>query len=92
MPMLFWKAIQEAKQAGIEELDLGRSESDNAGLIAFKEHWSAERISLTYWRHLETSKSTLPDGWKVRYAKPLFARLPDSVLTLTGKALYRHIG
>lgn len=92
MPMLFWKAIQEAKQAGVEELDLGRSDCDNPGLIAFKEHWSAERFPLTYWRHPGTAKSNLTDGWKVRYAKPLFGRLPERVLALTGKALYRHIG
>src|SRR6185295_6506670 len=92
VPMLFWNAIQEAKQAGAEELDLGRSDCDDTGLIAFKEHWSAERFPLTYWRHPETAKSALTDGWKVRYAKPLFGRLPDSVLTLTGKVLYRHIG
>ena len=92
MPMLFWKAIQEAKQAGAEELDLGRSDCDNAGLIAFKEHWSAERFPLTYWRRLETAKSALPDGRKIRYAKQLSARLPDSVLALSGRLFYRHIG
>lgn len=92
MPMLFWKAIQEAKQAGAEEFDLGRSECDSTGLIAFKEHWSAKRSPLTYWRHLETAKSALPDGRKIRYAKQLASRLPDSVLALSGRLLYRHIG
>jgi len=92
MPMLFWKAIQEAKQAGAEELDLGRSECDNTGLIAFKEHWSAERFPMTYWRYPGMAKPVLTEGRKIRYAKQLFARLPDSVLTLTGKLLYRHIG
>ena len=92
MPMLFWNAIQEAKQARAEELDLGRSDCDNSGLIAFKEHWSAERFPLIYWRHLESAKSALPEDQKIRYAKQLSARLPNSVLALSGKLLYRHIG
>ena len=92
MPMLFWKAIQEGKQAGAEELDFGRSECDNTGLIAFKEHWSAERLPLTYWRYPGIAKPVLSEGRKIRYAKRLFARLPDSVMALSGKLLYRHIG
>ncbi len=35
--MLLWQAIKDAKQAGTEVLDLGRSDLDNPGLIAFKE-------------------------------------------------------
>ena len=49
-PMLFWQAIKDAKDAGMEELDLGRSDLDNPGLITFKERWSAVRSTLTTWR------------------------------------------
>lgn len=90
--MLFWMTIRESKEAGAEELDLGRSDSDDAGLIAFKEHWAAERVLLTYWRYLGLTKPAVGNGWEIRYAKQLFARLPDSALTLAGKILYRHIG
>lgn len=92
MPMLLWKAIQEGKQAGVEELDLGRSDSDNTGLIAFKEHWSAYPVPLSYWRYPEMAKSTLTEGWKARYAKQLLTRLPNGVVSLAGNLLYRHIG
>ena len=37
--LLFWKTIQEAKENGFDELEMGRSDVDNLGLIAFKEHW-----------------------------------------------------
>jgi hypothetical protein len=90
--LLLWRAIQDAKKAGVEEFDFGRSDCDNTGLIAFKEHWSAERFFLTYWRYPETAKSSLTDGWKARYAKQLFARLPNGVVNLAGNLLYRHIG
>jgi len=90
--LLLWRAIQDAKNAGVEEFDFGRSDCDNIGLIAFKEHWSAERFPLTYWRYPEAAKSSLTDGWKARYAKQLFARLPNGVVSLAGNFLYRHIG
>lgn len=91
-PMLFWQAIKEAKEAGAEELDLGRSDLDNAGLITFKDRWSAARSTLTTWR---TPAITVPSPSahaKVWLAKRAFARLPNSILTLAGRLLYRHVG
>ena len=92
MALLFWKTIQEAKQAGAEEFDLGRSDCDNLGLVAFKEHWAADRSTLTYWRCPVAARPASTDGWRIRFAKQIFARLPDGVLTRAGKLLYRHIG
>jgi hypothetical protein len=91
-PMLFWQAIKEAKQAGAEELDLGRSDIDNPGLIAFKGRWPAECSTLTTWRAPMVAPSPRLERLKVRCAKEVFARLPDSVLTMAGRILYRHIG
>src|SRR5262245_28149555 len=91
MALLFWKAIQDAKQAGVEELDLGRSDRDNPGLTAFKEHWAAERSTLTYWR-CPGMKRALTDGWRIHFAKQIAARLPSGALTMAGRLLYRHIG
>ena len=91
-PMLFWKAIKAAKEAGMEELDLGRSDLDNTGLITFKDRWSAESSTLTTWRTSAVSASPALEHLKVRVAKEVCARLPDSVLVLAGRFLYRHIG
>ena len=91
-PMLFWRAIQDAKDAGMEELDLGRSDLDNPGLITFKERWSAVSSTLTTWRAPAATASSSFDQVKGWLAKEGFARLPDSALTLAGRLLYRHIG
>jgi len=91
MAFLFWKTIQEAKEEGLEELDMGRSNADNVGLIAFKEHWRAAGTTLSYWRY------------PVRFRGPLSARrqsllrrfvqaAPDVALEAVGTLLYRHIG
>ncbi len=90
-PMLFWRAIQDAKDAGMEELDLGRSDLDNPGLITFKARWSAVSSTLTTWRAPVVASSPCFESLKVRCAKGVFARLPDSVLTMAGRILYRHI-
>ena len=91
-PMLFWRAIQEAKQAGAEEFDFGRSDLDNPGLITFKRRWSAECSTLSTWRAPSVASSPRRERLKMRCAKEVFARLPDSVLTFAGRMLYRHIG
>lgn len=91
-PMLFWQTIKEAKQEGAEELDFGRSDIDNPGLIAFKGRWSAECSTLTKWRVPMVASSPRLERLKVRCTKEVFARMPDRALTLAGRILYRHIG
>jgi len=90
--MLLWQAIKDAKEAGAEELDLGRSDLDNLGLITFKERWLATSSTLTTWRAPIVTASPSFERIKVRLAKEVCARLPGSVLTLAGRLLYRHIG
>ncbi len=94
-PMLFWKAIQQAKDAGVERFDLGRSDHKDAGLIDFKEHLGAVSSELVYYRDSkpankkETSKHvSAASSW----AREALVRLPDSVLAGVGQVVYRHIG
>jgi CelD/BcsL family acetyltransferase involved in cellulose biosynthesis len=90
--LLLWKAIQEAKQTGLEEFDFGRSDSDNPGLIAFKERWAADPAILTYWRCPAPALPAITDHWRTQFARQVSGRLPTGVLALAGKLLYRHIG
>ncbi len=92
MPMLFWRAVQEGKSQGVEEFDLGRSDMDNPGLTAFKEHLGATRSKLTYLRlgrhrfKISTADSDL------RIARAIFGRMPERLAQAAGSLLYRHIG
>ena len=90
VPWLFWKAIQDAKARGAVELDLGRSETDNAGLIAFKEHLGATGQPLTYWR-APAASGRPRDGWASRMARRAFASLPGPLQRTAGRLLYRHL-
>jgi CelD/BcsL family acetyltransferase involved in cellulose biosynthesis len=92
MPLLMWRAIQDAKNMGASEFDFGRSECDNEGLVAFKDHWGGTRRTLTYYRFPRRDANASRSGWRMRTAKSVFSNLPDSMLATTGRLLYRHIG
>jgi CelD/BcsL family acetyltransferase involved in cellulose biosynthesis len=92
MALLFWRAIQEAKRDGLQEFDLGRSELRNRGLARFKEHWGATRSMLTYRMYpAPANPAARGEDGRIRVTKRFFAHLPDPILTLAGKVLYRHI-
>jgi len=92
MPWLLWNAIEAAKSNGALEFDLGRTEYDNPGLMAFKNHWVSRPTRLVYWKFPDTASSVSQDGWKLRMAKRVFSFMPDKLLTITGNLIYRHIG
>jgi len=92
-PFLFWKAIQESKTQGMHELDLGRSDSNRAGLVEFKDRLGAVKTMLTYWRYpsIRTAEAVRAP-WRLRAARGLFFCIPDAVFAASGRFLYRHIG
>ncbi len=88
MPLLFWEAIQDAKRQGMKAFDLGRSDFDAAGLIAFKERLGATRQVLTY----ATFPKIAPRRtWPQVLAKSLFRHLPNPLLAGAGSVVYRYI-
>ena len=91
-PWLFWKAITAAKLNGAIEFDMGRTQEDNPGLVAFKNHWVPQPEHLTYWRYPYASPLDSARNWKFRAAKAAFSIMPNSLLTKIGQVMYRHIG
>jgi len=89
--LLFWKTIQEARDNGFEEFEMGRSDVDNLGLIAFKEHWGASGTLIHYWAYPHGIAGLL-SNWKTRLARRVVPIVPDLALKAVGKMLYKHIG
>jgi len=89
--MLFWNAIREGKAAGMQELDMGRSERENTGLVSYKERWGAKRSTLTYLRYPAEFVRFKPER-TIKYVKQLISIAPDSSLAMLGNLLYPHIG
>jgi CelD/BcsL family acetyltransferase involved in cellulose biosynthesis len=92
MPFLFWKLIEEGKSAGAEILDFGRSELDNAGLIAFKDRFGALRTKLNYFRYPRESCKNETFVRKLEIGRKVFAVLPGAISSTLGRLAYRHIG
>ena len=88
---LFWKLIEESKIQGIREIDLGRSDLDQDGLITFKDRLGAEKHLLRYFRYSRTKDIIHKKSWPVHMAKHVFSILPDFVSPTLGSILYRHI-
>jgi hypothetical protein len=86
---LMWSAIQDAKRSGRTEFDLGRSDADDRGLIAFKDHLGATRSTLTYYRYTGSSfdlrRKPAIDG-------AVASLVPRTLKARMGGSLYRHFG
>ncbi|HEY4813419.1 MAG TPA: GNAT family N-acetyltransferase [Chthoniobacterales bacterium] len=92
MPWLLWRAMERGKLDGAKEFDMGRTQKDNLGLLAFKNHWVPNPERLVYWKFPESSATDSMDRWKLQVAKRIFSYMPDKLLTITGRLIYRHIG
>jgi hypothetical protein len=90
--MVMWEAIKEAKAEGLSTFDMGRSDTDQDGLVEFKDRWGAARTSLCYWRFPAHQPAGFRGVLTSLGARRLIARLPDSMLVKAGALLYRHIG
>lgn len=92
MPFLFWRLIEESKASGAEEIDFGRSDLDQEGLITFKDRFGTTKRVLNYYRYPQTEKRAIVDSWGPRAMRRVLSVLPDSVLSTVGRVLYRHLG
>jgi lipid II:glycine glycyltransferase (peptidoglycan interpeptide bridge formation enzyme) len=91
MQLLIWKAIQDAKENGLSEFDMGRTDWSNEGLLTFKDHWGGKRSTLLYFRHPAPKSQPSAVHVPMRIAKRIVALAPSSLLTAAGAMLYRHI-
>jgi len=91
-PWLLWRAIAAAKMSGATEFDLGRTDENNPGLLAFKNHWVPQPRRLVYLRFPDTVPLDAVGNWKLRAAKGAFSIMPRNLLRIMGRLIYRHIG
>lgn len=91
-PLLFWIAIQQAKEEGFEEFDLGRSAVEDPGLITFKQHLGAVSAEITYYRSPAPAPGVRGLEAGSSWARQAVAFLPNPVFARAGSLLYRHLG
>jgi lipid II:glycine glycyltransferase (peptidoglycan interpeptide bridge formation enzyme) len=91
MQLLLWRAVQEAKNRGLLEFDMGKTEFANHGLLTFKDHWGGRRSSLIYRRYPAVGPQRAVESRAMRIAKLIFSRMPIKLLPTAGRIVYRHI-
>jgi hypothetical protein len=92
MQMLLWRAIVEAKQRQLREFDLGRSDLQAKGLIVLKDRLGAKRSPLCYFRYPGQGRLTALSSSRTFYSEKLLPYIPDRIISVGGRLLYRHFG
>jgi FemAB-related protein (PEP-CTERM system-associated) len=92
--LLLWTAITWGCSHGYHTLDLGRTATDNQGLMEFKRRWGAVQEPLTYYYHPQMAglASTSEHSWKFRLLTACWKRLPLQVSGPLGGYFYKHLG
>jgi hypothetical protein len=91
MPFLFWKLIEESKDAGAEQIDFGRTDLENDGLIRFKDQFGTTRKLITYFRFSPNVSEPNTVASYLPRMQTILPMLPDSLFALAGRFVYRHI-
>jgi len=92
MPLLFWRLIEESKGEGAAQIDFGRTDLDNGGLIRFKDRLGTSRKPLTYFRFPGRTRDLEAAVAEMPATRRLFSVLPDALSSRAGGLVYRHIG
>ena len=89
---LIWSAIQEGLEDRVWEFDMGRSDPEQVGLIAFKRRWGAVESQLAYLRSPVRPLHNTSRRRSGQISKYICSHVPSCVLAAAGRALYKHVG
>jgi len=90
--LILWEAIKWYKTEGFEILNLGRTDTENHGLLRFKRSWGGTESLLKYYRYNIKKKVYLRQHLRSNFQMQVFARTPILLLRMIGRLLYRHVG
>jgi hypothetical protein len=90
--LIMWEAIKWYRDRGFKNLNLGRTEIDNEGLLKYKRTWGAKESLLRYYRYDVKKKAFLHRPPAGRLSTKIFSRTPVPVLRLFGRLFYKHAG
>ena len=92
MPFLLWRLIEESKALGAKRIDFGRCDLDQESLITFKDRLGTRKKLLTYYRYTRATGRGGLAPWKSRLLRKLFCSLPDMLMPVASRILYKHAG
>jgi hypothetical protein len=92
MQLLFWRTIQDAKEGGAHEFDLGRSDWNDTGLVTFKDRLGSTRFPISYMTWPAVPPRAINLAGSLQFSKQVIGILPDRILVSAGKLVYKHLG
>lgn len=92
--LLFWRAIQAAKEENYGFFDFGGSHISSQELITFKKRWGTveEDIVHYYFPEVKGPSGDLESNIKHRILQSASKKMPELLFKWTGAFLYRHLG
>ena len=91
--LIMWEAIAWHKDRGCYNLNLGRTEEKNEGLLNYKRLWGGKERLLKYYRFDFRPNAFVKKKSYTTSSPPLVNSLcPDFLRKLIGILLYRHFG
>lgn len=91
--LIMWEAINWLKENKCNTLNLGRTDSDDLGLLAYKRLWGGIESELKYHRYnIRLDKYVQPRHKTSKKFNTIIKCIPIPVLRLLGNIAYKHIG
>ncbi len=90
--LVIWESIRRLIDAGVMELDFGKTSRSNEGLRRFKRNWGAQERLIHYARYCFARQSFVKiDDLAAGAQARLFALMPVVLSRWVGRAVYPHL-
>jgi lipid II:glycine glycyltransferase (peptidoglycan interpeptide bridge formation enzyme) len=91
--LVMWETIRYYSKNGLKNLSLGRTESDNQGLIQFKSGWGTTEHKINYYQYDFRKQGFIRPQSKVTgFHNKIFRKIPIQLLRTIGSIFYKHAG
>jgi hypothetical protein len=90
--LIMWEAIKYYKKEGYGNFSFGITEMENQGLLQFKRGWGGVESVISYFKYSMKQNAFIEDSFRAKTSYPIFKKIPQPLLNLAGRVLYRHIG
>src|SRR5205085_8507099 len=90
--LVIWQSIRRLIDAGVMELDFGKTSHTNDGLRRFKRQWGAEERAIRYVRYdFARGEFTRINDLAAGGQAHIFALMPVFLSRWIGRAVYPHL-
>jgi Acetyltransferase (GNAT) domain len=90
--LVMWDAIKWCKEIGIKNLNFGRTDPRNSGLLQFKRGWRGKEEIINYYKYIVKKGTFVEESSNLKTSYGFFKSLPSPVLNAVGSLFYRHVG